>query len=49
MDIKIGDLNKDKSIMKIWNSPKNKSFQKLILKRRVLPPCFRCCSLSFIW
>ncbi|MFC1624878.1 radical SAM/SPASM domain-containing protein [Patescibacteria group bacterium] len=46
---KIGDLKTKESLKKIWNNEKTKKFQKLILKNKVIPPCFRCCSLNFIF
>lgn len=43
----IGNLAKVSSIKQIWNSKKAYDFQKLILKEKILPLCYRCCGLKF--
>lgn len=43
----IGNLDKIPSIKQIWDAKKTYDFQKLIIKEKVLPLCFRCCGLRF--
>lgn len=45
----IGDLKKSSSILKMWQSEKTQDFQKLILKEKIIPPCFRCCGLNYFF
>ncbi len=47
MGYEIGDLNKGNSLKSIWKSEKAKNMQKSIMKEKVFPPCFRCCSLNY--
>ena len=43
----VGNIHDTTSIKKIWNSDRTLNFQKLILKEKILPLCFRCCGLKF--
>lgn len=43
----VGNINDTTSIKEIWNSDRTLNFQKLILKEKILPLCFRCCGLKF--
>lgn len=45
----IGDLDDNSSIKQIWDSKKTYDFQNLISKEKILPLCFRCCGLKFIF
>lgn len=46
---KIGDLKNTPSLKKIWQSDRARGFQNLILKEKILPLCFRCCGLNYIF
>lgn len=37
---------KNNSLLDIWNNQKTKKFQKYISKHKLIPACFRCCSLN---
>lgn len=43
----IGNLGEKRSIKEIWQSEKTRKFQKLIIKNKLIPPCFRCCGLNY--
>lgn len=49
LDTEIGNFENGDSLLQIWNSPKNLSFQKLIRDQKVIPPCFRCHALTYKW
>lgn len=44
----LGNIKKD-SLKNIWNNHKTKKFQKYIQKNKLIPACFRCCSLNPIF
>ncbi len=46
---KIGHLRDNQTIETMWSSDRTKYFQNLILTNKIIPPCFRCCSLDFIF
>lgn len=41
----LGNIKKN-TLYNIWNSPKTKKFQKYIRTHKLIPACFRCCSLN---
>lgn len=43
----IGTLDDGRTLKEMWHSKKAKYFRKLILTKKVIPPCFRCCSLDY--
>jgi MoaA/NifB/PqqE/SkfB family radical SAM enzyme len=43
----IGDLDLDPSIERAWNSKAARDFRALFSREKVLPTCFRCCSLNY--
>lgn len=43
----IGNLTKFTSIKEMWHSDKTLTFQKLILRKKISPLCFRCHGLKF--
>lgn len=45
----IGNLHQEKSLKEIWQSSKARKFQNLISEEKLLPPCFRCCALGYIF
>lgn len=40
---------KNQSLKDIWNNQRTKKFQKYIQKHKLIPACFRCCSLKPIF
>ena len=45
----IGNFKEDPSINKMWKSKRTHDFQMKILKENILPPCFRCCGLNYVF
>jgi len=50
MGYELGDLNgSHETLGEIWKSEKNRKFQKMVREGKIFPPCFRCCSLNYIF
>ena len=45
----IGNLNETDSLKEMWNSKKAKGFHDLNSRERILPLCFRCCELDYVF
>lgn len=45
----IGSLDKAESLKELWQSKKTLKFQKLISRVKLLPSCFRCGSLDYVF
>lgn len=45
----IGNLYQAKSLEEIWQSSRARKFQNLISEEKLLPPCFRCCTLDYFF
>ena len=45
----IGNLKSSHSINDMWQSQKANDFRELIIKEKVLPLCFRCCAMNYVF
>lgn len=45
----IGKLSSHKTIRNIWQSKDATTFRELISKEKILPLCFRCCKINYIF